>query len=150
MSPLATPMVKSSLLWLGLPIAVSCFREYYDEKTQTRICKHWQLYLHAILSIRWYNTAQWRTQKIFMGGFNRWHVVVICIWCALFVTSQFGAIVMSTNQRFGEFFWHNIGYVYWSTRTPLNLCVIELNINHLRSRLVYRRKIHSTLRHSSS
>jgi len=33
--------------------------------------------------------AQWRTQKIFMGGFIQWHMVVICIWCALFVTSQF-------------------------------------------------------------
>jgi len=33
---------------------------------------------------------QWRTQKIFMGGgFFQWHMVIICIWCALFMTSQF-------------------------------------------------------------
>jgi len=31
---------------------------------------------------------QWRTQKILMGGFIQLHMVVICIWCALFVTSQ--------------------------------------------------------------
>jgi len=31
---------------------------------------------------------QWRTQKISMGGgFIQWHMVVICVWCALFVTS---------------------------------------------------------------
>jgi len=34
------------------------------------------------------NYSQWRTQKIFMGGFIQWHMVVISIWCALFVTSQ--------------------------------------------------------------
>jgi len=30
---------------------------------------------------------QWRTQKIFMGGFIQWHMVVICLWCSVFVTS---------------------------------------------------------------
>jgi len=30
------------------------------------------------------------------------HMVVICIWCALFVTSQFDVISMFPNQRFGE------------------------------------------------
>jgi len=34
--------------------------------------------------------------------------VVICIWCALFVTSQFDVIFMFPNQRFGEVFWHNM------------------------------------------
>ena len=38
----------------------------------------------------------------FHGGFHSWHMVVICIWCALFVTSQFDAIYMFPNQRFGE------------------------------------------------
>jgi len=32
--------------------------------------------------------------------------VVICIWCALFVTSQFDVIFMFPNQRFGEVCWH--------------------------------------------
>jgi len=31
-----------------------------------------------------------------------WQMVVICIWCALFVTSQFDIIFMFPNQRFGE------------------------------------------------
>jgi len=30
------------------------------------------------------------------------HMVTICIWCALFVTSQFDVISMFLNQRFGE------------------------------------------------
>jgi len=42
--------------------------------------------------------AQWRKQKFFMGGFIQWHVVVICIWCALFVTSQFDAIFMLQGE----------------------------------------------------
>jgi len=37
-----------------------------------------------------------------MGGFIQWHMVVICIWCALFVMSQFDVIFMFPNQRFGE------------------------------------------------
>ena len=95
----------------------------------------------------WYN--QWRTQKIFMGGvLVQGHMVVICIWCALFVTSQFDVMSMFPYQRFGEVCWHN--NAYFSTRTPLISCVIALNVNYQRSKLGYRRKINSTLRHSSS
>jgi len=36
-----------------------------------------------------------------------WHMMVICIWCALFVTSQFDVISMFPNQRFGEVYWHS-------------------------------------------
>ena len=39
----------------------------------------------------------------FHGGFQ-WHMVVICIWCALFVTSPFDIIFMFPKQRFGEVF----------------------------------------------
>ena len=89
---------------------------------------------------------QWRTQKIFMRDLV--HMVVICIWCALFVTSQFDVISMFPNQRFSEVCWHNNAYI--STSTPLILCVIALNTNYQRSKLVCRRKMNSTLRHSSS
>jgi len=41
---------------------------------------------------------QWRTQKIFMGVFIQWYMVVICIWCALFVTSQFDVIFMFASE----------------------------------------------------
>jgi len=44
-----------------------------------------------------WNTIQWRTQKILIGGFIQWHVLVICIWCALFVTSQVDVICFQTN-----------------------------------------------------
>jgi len=38
----------------------------------------------------------------FHGGFIQWHMVVICICCALFATSQFDLIFVLPNQRFGE------------------------------------------------
>jgi len=41
-----------------------------------------------------------------MVGFIQWHMVVICIWCALFVTSQFDVMFMFPNQCFGEVCWH--------------------------------------------
>jgi len=48
-------------------------------------------------------SVPWRTQKIFVEwGFIQWHMVTVCIWCALFVTSQFDVIFMFPNQRFGE------------------------------------------------
>jgi len=46
--------------------------------------------------------------EIFMGGFVQWHMVVICIWCALFVTSQFDVIFIFPNQRFREICWQNM------------------------------------------
>jgi len=42
------------------------------------------------------------------GSFIQWHMVVICNWCALFVTSQFDVIFMFPNQRFGEICGHNM------------------------------------------
>jgi len=41
-------------------------------------------------------------RKFPWGGFIQWHMVVICIWCALFVTSQFDVIFLFLNQRFGK------------------------------------------------
>jgi len=45
-------------------------------------------------------------RRKFSGGFIQWHMVVICIWCALFMMSQFDVIFMFPNQRFGEVCWH--------------------------------------------
>jgi len=81
---------------------------------------------------------QWRTQKILMEGLVQGHMVVICIWCSLFVTSQFDVISMFPNQRFGEVSWHD--NAHFSTSTPLIACGIALNINYQRSKLGYRRK----------
>jgi len=48
----------------------------------------------------------------FHGGFFiQWHMVVICIWCARFVTSQFDVIFIFPNQRFGEVCWHNVHFL---------------------------------------
>jgi len=41
-------------------------------------------------------------RKFSWGGYIHWHRVVICIWCALIVTSQFHVIILFPNQRFGE------------------------------------------------
>jgi len=41
-------------------------------------------------------------RKFSWGGFIQWHMVVICLWCAVFVTSRFDVIFMFPNQRFGE------------------------------------------------
>jgi len=59
-------------------------------------------FIHNFLGKTQHCFNQWRPQKIFMGGFIQWHTVVIYIWCALFVTSQFVVAFMFTNQRFGE------------------------------------------------
>jgi len=39
-------------------------------------------------------------------------MVVICIWCALFVTSQFDVIFMFPNQRFDKVCWHRVPYLF--------------------------------------
>ena len=47
-------------------------------------------------------------RKFSWRGFIQWFVVVICIWCAVFATSQFDVMVMFPNQRFREICWHNM------------------------------------------
>jgi len=42
------------------------------------------------------------TKKFHGGVLVKGHMVVICIWFALFVTSQFDVISMFRNQRFSE------------------------------------------------
>ena len=41
-------------------------------------------------------------RKFSWGDFIQWHTVVICIWCALFLTLQFDVVSMLPNERFGE------------------------------------------------
>jgi len=57
-----------------------------------------------------------------MGGISFSGIwVVICIWCALFVTSQFDVIVLLPNQRFGEVRWHNM-HVLLYIHSPYFMC----------------------------
>jgi len=84
---------------------------------------------------------QWRTQKIFMGFHSMAygsHLHLVCAVCDVTIGRH---ITVSKPT-----FWRNLltYYAYSSIRTPLNLCVTELNINSQRSRLGYRRNIHSS------
>jgi len=36
------------------------------------------------------------------------HMVVNCIWCTVFVTSQFDVIFIFPNKHFLEIWWHNM------------------------------------------
>jgi len=85
--------------------------------------------------------------KFSWGCFIQWHMVVICIWCALFVTLQFYVIFMFPHQRFCEVCWHNRRILLHAV--PI-FHVIALNVNYQRYKREYRSKIHSTLRHSNS
>jgi len=50
-----------------------------------------------------YCAPVWCRSAYFHGWvFVQGHMVVICNWCALSVTSQFDVIFMFSNQRFGE------------------------------------------------
>jgi len=70
-------------------------------------------------------------RRKFHGAFIQWHMVAVCIWCALFVTSQFDVIFMFQTNVLAKFV---DTYAYSSTRTLLILCVIALNINYQRSK----------------
>jgi len=51
---------------------------------------------------RRYNAPVAYAENFHGKGFIQWHMLVICIWCALFVTSQVDVIFMFPNQRFGD------------------------------------------------
>jgi len=51
------------------------------------------------------NAVTSSVRRKFSGGVIQWHIVVICIWSALFVTSKFEVIFMFPIQRFGEVCW---------------------------------------------
>jgi len=71
-----------------------------------------------------YISKQWRTQKTFMGSFIQWHVVVICIWCALFVTS-YSCFQTNVLAKFIDII---CIFAYSSTRTSLTYKVSALQV----------------------
>jgi len=70
-------------------------------------------------------------RKFSWGGFIQWHMVVICIWCALFITSQFDVIFMLPNHPFREICWyamhvllHALTLIYvWSIESVRLVCL---------------------------
>jgi len=79
------------------------------------------------------------------GGLVQGHMVVICIWCALFVTSQFDVISMFPNQRFGDVCWHNM-HIFLH---PLPLFYVSLRwIFNLIYLFMSRHEVHSMNTHT--
>jgi len=70
-----------------------------------------------------------------MGGFIQWHMVVIYIWCALFVTSQFDVMFMFPNQRLAKFV--DIIGIFFYTHSLCFMChctdykLVELHVRVL-------------------
>jgi len=62
-------------------------------------------------------------------GFIQWRMVVICIWCALFVTSQFDIMFMFPNQGFGEVCWHNIHILLHALPLFYKLSALQVRIS---------------------
>jgi len=104
---------------------------------------------------RWIKLCRdpWRTfsgvrRKFSWGRFIQWHRVVICILCALFVTSQFDVIVLFPNQRFSEVRWHNM-HVFLNIHYPYFMCqCTEYNLLALQVRLSEENTPNATI-HSS-
>ena len=84
--------------------------------------KHIKLSLHNSLFPQFStDNSSGVRRKFSWGVFIQWHRVVICIWCALFVTSQFDVIVLFPNQRFGDVCWHNM-HIFLYIQSPYFMC----------------------------
>jgi len=59
-------------------------------------------FIHVTVNITETPLVSGVRRKFSWGVLVQGHMVVICIWCSLFVTSQFDVISMFPNQRFGE------------------------------------------------
>jgi len=133
--------VKCAIFWIP-------YRTTTTLKRQTSVKSLKGFLFHSLL---WCLMAQpvAYAENFHGGRLVQRQMVVICIGCALSVTSQFDVISMFPNQRFGEVCWHNMICIIF-TSTPLISCVVALSINYQRSKLGYRRKTNSMQRHSSS
>jgi len=79
----------------------------------------------------------------FHGGFIEWLMVTICIWSALFVTSQFHVIFLFPNQRFGKFV--DTLCIFFNTHSPYFMChCTEYKLSALQGS-----KTHSSLHQSN-
>jgi len=126
-----TPHSFYKSVWLKIVAAIYNGAKHYSNRNSA---------IHA------YALSRGVRRKFSWGGFGSGsyggHLYLVCAVCDVTIWRHV------PNQRFGEVCWHN--NAYFSTRAPLISCVIALNVNYQRSKLGYRRKINSTLRHSSS
>ena len=77
------------------------------------------------------------------GLFQR-HMVVSCIWCELFVTSQFNVIPCFQTKVLAKFV-YIIWYAYFFTSTPLILCrCTEYKLSAVQVRLSEKNKLNAT------
>jgi len=65
-------------------------------------------------------TSGVRRKLLWEGGFIQWHMLVVCIWCTLFVTSQLDVIFMFPNERLAKFV--DIICIFFYTRSPKLIC----------------------------
>jgi len=71
--------------------------------TSNKTTETFKCYLKSLQCFGSSVSQQWCAQKILMGRvFIQWHMAVISIWRAPFVTSQFDVVFIFTNQRFDE------------------------------------------------
>jgi len=76
-------------------------------------------------------------------GVIQWHMVVICIWCALFVTSQFDVMFMFTNNVLTKFV--DTICIFFYTHSPyfVSHCT-EYKLSALQVRISEENKINAT------
>jgi len=55
------------------------------------------------------------------GGIYQWQMVVICIWCVLFVTSQFDVIIIFQTNNLAKFV--DIIGIFFYTHFPYFMCL---------------------------
>ena len=69
--------------------------------------------------------------------------MAICVWCALFVTSQFDVIFLFPNQSFDEVSWHKC--IFFCTHSPSFMChCTEYKLLALQVRIPEENKLNTT------
>jgi len=86
-------------------------------------------------------------RKLSWGGFIQWHVVVICIWCTLFVTSPFDVILIFPNNVLAKFVDIICTFFYTHSLYFMRHCT-EYRVSALQARISKENTM--TLPHSSS
>jgi len=73
----------------------------------------------------------------------QWHMVVICIWCVLFVTSHFDVISMFPNNVLAKFV--DIIFIFFYTHYPYFMChCTEYKLSALQVRILEENKLNAT------